>query len=179
MVQVEPATQTGLLVAERAESPVDFKIVSMVFLLLVPAVSVDSATGAATLNASSAQRIIAACVEHATSRKQSHAIAVVDASGGLLAFLRMDGNPPGVGDFALQKAVAVAKWRFSTARMAQSARDTPGFSAAPYVVTVGGGVPIYADGIFVGSAGASGEAPSDDAECATHGVRAAGFSDSP
>jgi glc operon protein GlcG len=157
---------------------VSFKLVSMA-LLLVSAVPVASAPRAVTLDAASAQRIIAACVEHATTRKQSHAIAVVDAAGGLLAFLRMDGNPPGVGEFAMQKAVAVAKWRFSTERMAQAAKDTPGFSAAPYVVTVGGGVPIYANGAFVGSAGASGEAAADDAECVTHGVRAAGFSEAP
>jgi glc operon protein GlcG len=157
---------------------VNLKLLSMA-LLILPAASVTSATRAVVLDASSAQRIIAACVQHAGSKKQSHAIAVVDAAGGLLAFLRMDGNPPGVGDFAIQKAVAVAKWRFSTERMAQSARDTPGFSAAPYVVTVGGGVPIFANGAFAGSAGASGEAASDDAECVTHGVRAAGFSETP
>jgi glc operon protein GlcG len=160
------------------EGLVNSKLISMA-LLLVPAVSATSVPRAVTLDAASAQQIIAACVEHATSKKQSHAIAVVDAAGGLLAFLRMDGNPPGVGEFALQKAIAVAKWRFSTERMTQSAKETPGFSAAPYVVTVGGGVPIYANGAFVGSAGASGEAASDDAECVTHGVRAAGFSEAP
>jgi glc operon protein GlcG len=128
------------------------------------------------LNAASAQNIIAGCVKHSTTRKQSHAVAVVDGSGGLLAFLRMDGNPPGVGAFALQKAMAVASWRFSTEQMSKSAESTPGFSNAPNVVTVAGGVPIYSpSGEFLGSVGVSGESPQDDAACAIAGVRAAGL----
>jgi len=90
------------------------------------------------LSAALAQQIVSACVEHATHKKQSHAIAVVDNSGALLAFLRMDGNPTGVGDFAMQKAVAVASWRLSTQQMARAAETTPGFALAPKVVTVAG-----------------------------------------
>ena len=67
-----------------------------------------------SLNATLAQKMVSACVERATLKKQSHAIAVVDNSGALLVFFRMDGNPPGVGDFAVQKAAAVASWRLST-----------------------------------------------------------------
>jgi glc operon protein GlcG len=44
-------------------------------------------------------------------------------------------------------------------------------------VTVAGGVPIYsADGkILLGAAGASGEAPEDDAACVVAGITAAGL----
>jgi uncharacterized protein GlcG (DUF336 family) len=129
-----------------------------------------------SLNAALAQKIVSACVERATQRKQSHAIAIVDNSGALLAFLRMDGNPPGVGDFAVQKAVAVASWRFSTQQMSKAAEATPGFAMAPKVVTVAGGVPIYArSGVFVGAVGVSGESPQDDTGCAIAGITAAGF----
>jgi uncharacterized protein GlcG (DUF336 family) len=129
------------------------------------------------LSAALAQKIVSACVEHATQKKQSHAIAVVDSSGALLAFLRMDGNPPGVGDFAVQKAVAAASWRLSTQQMSKAAETTPGFALAPKVVTVAGGVPVYArGGVFVGAVGVSGESPQDDTECAIAGVTAAGFS---
>jgi len=128
------------------------------------------------LSAASAQKIVAACAEHSAQKKQSHAIAVVDSSGALLAFLRMDGNPPGVGEFAVQKAVAVASWRFSTQQMSKAAETTPGFAYAPKVVTVAGGVPVYArGGVFVGAVGVSGESAQDDTECAIAGVTAAGF----
>lgn len=130
-----------------------------------------------TIDASAAQAIIAGCAAHATGKQQSHAIAVVDVGGNLVAALRMDGNGSGIMDFSLAKAKAVAAWGFSTARMEENAKGTPGFASAPHVVTVAGGVPVWsADGkIRIGGVGASGEAPADDAACAEAGIRAAGL----
>ena len=129
------------------------------------------------LDARSAQAIIAGCVAQSTPKMQSHAIAVVDTGGRLVAALRMDGNGSGILDFALAKAEAVAAWGFSTAQMEVSAKGAPGFAAAPHVVTVAGGVPVYsADGkVRIGAVGVSGEAQADDAACAEAGVRAAGL----
>ena len=130
-----------------------------------------------SLDAGAAQAIVAGCAAHATAKNQSHAIAVVDLGGHLVAALRMDGNGSGLMDFSLAKAEAVAAWGFSTAQMEQSARETPGFANAPHVVTVAGGVPVWsADGkTRIGAAGASGEAPADDAACAEAGIAAAGL----
>ena len=57
--------------------------------------------------------------------------------------------------------------------MVAGAKDTPGFAFAPHVVTVAGGIPIFsADGrTLLGAAGASGEAPQDDAVCGRRGSR--------
>ena len=130
-----------------------------------------------TLTADAASKIVDGCVAHAKAKKQSHAIAVSDAGGHLVALLRMDGNPPGIGEFAIQKAQAAASWQFSTAQMAAAARETPGFADAPHIVVVPGGIPVFsADGKFIGAVGVSGEAPSDDLACAEAGVKAAGFS---
>jgi uncharacterized protein GlcG (DUF336 family) len=132
------------------------------------------------LSAAAASQVIEGCAAHARAKGQSHAIAVYDAGGHPLALLRMDGNAPGVTEFAMAKADAVARWHFSTAEMAAAARDTPGFANAPHVVMVPGGIPIYsADGkTFIGAIGVSGEAPLDDAACAEAGVKAAGLSSS-
>src|SRR5437763_15742458 len=132
---------------------------------------------AATLNAGAAEAIVAGCVAQATPKMQSHAIAVVDNGGHLVAALRMDGNGSGIFDFALAKAEAAAAWGFSTAQMVESAKGTPGFANAPHVVTVPGGVPVFsADGkVRIGAVVVSGEAPEDDAACAEAGVRAAGL----
>jgi uncharacterized protein GlcG (DUF336 family) len=129
------------------------------------------------LDARTAQAVVAGCVAHATAKKQSHAIAVVDSGGHLIAALRMDGNGSGIMDFSIAKAKAVAAWGFSTAQMTASARETPGFADAPHVVTVAGGVPVYsADGkTRLGGVGVSGEAPADDAACATAGIATAGL----
>ncbi len=134
------------------------------------------ATGG-NVSAPAASAVIEGCRAHALTKRQSHAIAVVDAGGGLVAALRMDGNRTGVMAFALEKAVAVAHWGFPTSGMAEGAKETPGFAAAPHVVTVAGGIPIYAaDGRqLVGAVGVSGEAPADDVACAEAGVRAAGL----
>ncbi|MFL6764327.1 MAG: GlcG/HbpS family heme-binding protein [Sphingomicrobium sp.] len=130
-----------------------------------------------SIDARTAQAIIAGCVAQSMPKMQSHAIAVVDAGGHLVAALRMDGNGSGIFDFALAKAEAAAAWGFSTAQMVESAKGTLGFAVAPHVVTVAGGVPVYsADGkIRIGAVGVSGEAPADDAACAEAGVRAAGL----
>ncbi len=129
------------------------------------------------MGADAAQAIVAGCARHASGRGQSHAIAVVDAGGQLVAALRMDGNGYGIMDFALAKARAAAAWGFATARMADAARETPGFAVAPHVVTVAGGVPVFSadGGDRVGAVGVSGEAPADDAACAEAGIAAAGL----
>lgn len=146
-------------------------------LMMSLAASSAAAQAPAFIEARAAQAILAGCAAHAAAKKQSHAIAVVDGGGHVVAALRMDGNGSGIFDFALVKAQAVAAWGFSTAQMAQSARDTPGFASAPHVVTVAGGLPIWsADGkTRIGAVGVSGEAPQDDAACAEAGIRAAGL----
>jgi uncharacterized protein GlcG (DUF336 family) len=130
-----------------------------------------------SLDPRAAQAIIAGCAAHSAAKKQSHAVAVVDTGGKLVAALRMAGNGYGIMDFALAKAEAAAAWGFGTAQMAEGARETPGFSDAPHVVTVPGGVALWsADGKSrIGAVGVSGEAPADDAACAEAGIRAAGL----
>jgi len=144
---------------------------------MIAASSLASAQATSSLTADAAQKIVAGCASHAASKRQSHAIAVVDTGGHLIAALRMDGNASGIFDFALAKAEAVAAWGFSTAQMADAAKVTPGFGQAPHVVTVPGGIPVWsADGkVRIGAVGVSGEAPADDAACAEAGILAAGL----
>ena len=151
----------------------------LIALALIPAVlSVRAlAQAPSALDARAAQAIVAGCVAHSTAKKQSHAIAVVDTGGHLVAALRMDGNASGIFDFALAKAQASAAWGFSTGQMLDSARGTPGFERAPHVVIVPGGIPVFgSDGkARIGAVGVSGEAPADDAACAEAGITAAGL----
>jgi len=150
-------------------------------LLALPAALGAQSSTPVTLTAAAAEAVVAGCKAHSTAKGQSHAIAVFDAGANLVAALRMDGNRAGIMAFAMAKGRAVAMWGFSTAAMADAARETPGFGNAPDVVTVPGGVPIYsADGrTMLGSVGVSGEAPADDVACAEAGVRAAGLKHAP
>jgi len=130
-----------------------------------------------TIDAKTAQAIVAGCAAHASGRQQSHSIVVVDLGGHPVAALRMDRTGSGTFDFAEQKAVAVAAWGFATSGMEEGAKEVPGFARAPHVVTVPGGVPVWsADGkVRLGGVGVSGEAPLDDAACAEAGIVAAGL----
>ena len=152
-------------------------IAGIVIATLLVAASPRASAGDG-LTAELATKIIEGCSAHAKAKGQSHAIAVLDDGGHPVALLRMDGNPPGVTEFAIAKADAVAHWHFATSQMAVSAKNTPGFANAPHVVTVAGGIPVWsADGMtFVGAVGVSGEAAADDEACAQAGVKAAGLS---
>ena len=132
----------------------------------------------ASIDLKTAETIVGGCRALAASKQQSHAIAVVDTGGHVVLAMRMDGNREGVMAFAVDKAKAASLWGFATSGMEEAVKSTPGFAAAPYVVTVGGGVPVYgADGrTLIGAVGASGEAPADDEACAKEGIRAAGLS---
>jgi glc operon protein GlcG len=152
-------------------------------MILFTSIQLAALTGAVQaqpaprLDARSAQAIVAGCAAHSAAKHQSEAIAVVDVGGDLIAALRMDGNGSGIFDFALAKAQASAAWGFSTLQMGDAAKDTPGFAQAPHVVIVPGGLPVWsADGkTRIGAVGVSGEAPTDDADCAAAGVIAAGL----
>ena len=150
---------------------------TMLAVVLLGLVAPATAEGTRSLDARAAEAIVHGCATQAIAKKQSHAIAVVDTGGHIVAALRMDGNGSGIFDFALAKARAAAAWGFSTAQMLESARGTPGFDRAPHVVLVPGGVPLFSgDGkARIGAVGVSGEAPADDAACAEAGIRAAGL----
>lgn len=75
--------------------------------LVVPSLSIAATPG---ITADAALQIVNGCVAHAKGKGQSHAIAVYDAGGHPVALLRMDGNQPGVTEFAVRKAEAVASW---------------------------------------------------------------------
>ena len=124
-----------------------------------------------------AEAIIDGCEAYAGDNGNSHAIAVTDLGGHLVAFLRMERNSAGVAAFSIEKAKAVSLWGFATSGMENAVKNVPGFADAPGVVTVAGGVPIYsADGKFrLGAAAASGEPPLEDEACVKAGIEAAGL----
>ena len=97
-------------------------ILTLATLVAAPAQSQT----APRLDAKTAQAIVNGCAADAAGKRQSHAIAVVDIGGHVIAALRMDHTSSGMMDFALAKAEAVAAWGFPTADMAEAAKGTPG-----------------------------------------------------
>ena len=120
-----------------------------------------------------AKNILAAAEAEAKKNSWSLAIAVVDASGGLVAFHKMDGARPSNVDFALAKARTAARFQRPTKTLDSSV--TAGrtqWLAAEGALPIEGGLPIVIDGQTIGAVGASGAQSSQDAQAAMAGIAA-------
>jgi len=107
-----------------------------------------------------AKRMLAAAEAKAESLHIAYNIAVVDAGGKLVAFVRQDGALMGSIDLAINKAVTARIFDKTTAylgNLAQSGKPLFGIEAsnAGKVVIFGGGLPIIFNGNIIGAVGAS------------------------
>ncbi|CAN5770939.1 hypothetical protein BH23CHL8_BH23CHL8_08250 [soil metagenome] len=100
---------------------------------------------------------------------QGAAVAVVDAHGELVAFLRTDGCRLPSITIAIHKAFTAAREGVESGRLGERSR-TEGFPLTnfgdPRYVGWGGGVPIIVDGAVIGAVGVSGLPEADDVELA-------------
>src|SRR5262245_25379660 len=101
-----------------------------------------------------------------------YCVAVVDAGGHLVAFLRQDGALIGSIDLAINKAITARIFEKRTsdlANLAQPGKPLFGIqeSNADKVVIFGGGVPVLVDGAIVGAVGASAGTVEQDIAVAT------------
>ena len=113
-----------------------------------------------SLTLEDAKRMLSAAETKAASLGIAYNIAVVDAGGHLVAFVRQDGALIGSIDLAIDKAVAARIFDKATsdlARLAQPGKPLFGIqeSNAGKVVIFGGGIPIMFEGSIVGAVGAS------------------------
>lgn len=110
-----------------------------------------------------AQTIVERAVAESRKGGFHMAIAVVDTSGELVAFARMDDTQFGSIGIAHAKARTAARMRSSTADIEK--RVLAGRTvtlAVDDIMPIAGGVPIVVDGKVVGGLGVSGAAASDD-----------------
>jgi uncharacterized protein GlcG (DUF336 family) len=132
-----------------------------------------------SVNLADARRIIAAGEKRASELRIPYNIAVVDAGGGLVAHVRMDGAWLGSVDIAIDKAWTARAFDASTedlAGLTQSGQSGFGLNTTngSRVVIFGGGIPIKVDGAVIGAVGASGGSVEDDIAVARAAL--AGFS---
>lgn len=102
-------------------------------------------------------------------RGKGAAVAVVDAHGELMAFLRTDGCPLPSILIAQNKAFTAARQGEETADLGRGARESGNplayFGDARYIGW-GGGVPLWAGGQVIGGLGVSGLPEAEDIEIA-------------
>ena len=107
--------------------------------------------------------------ERLDAQGQGAAVAVVDAHGELVAFLRTDGCRLASINIAMHKAFTAAREGVESGVLGERSR-TEGFPLSyfgdPRYVGWGGGVPIIVDGAVIGAIGVSGLPEADDVELA-------------
>ncbi|MGH8572999.1 MAG: GlcG/HbpS family heme-binding protein [Gammaproteobacteria bacterium] len=130
----------------------------------------------ASVSVSAAQRIVEAGIAKATDLDVPVTIAVVDESGHLKAFARMDGAGLIATDVALNKAYTSAATGAPTSGVHQFISSDPGSLLSmphlPRFTVVAGGIPIGVDGATVGAVGVSGGSPEVDDQIAEAAVEA-------
>jgi len=101
------------------------------------------------------------------------AVAVVDISGDLVFFEKMDGTQAASVTIAVDKARSAARFKRPTKAL-QDALAAGGAGlrmlALDGAVPVEGGMPLIADGKIVGAIGVSGGTSEQDGQCAKAGA---------
>ena len=121
-----------------------------------------------------------AAVQEASARRIRVNVAVVDASGVLLGFLRMPGAFLQSADIAIDKAYTAASFRLPTgawdeALKGHSPAVRQGLPARPRFTGFGGGLPLFDEGELVGGIGVSGGSEEQDEACARAACAALGM----
>jgi uncharacterized protein GlcG (DUF336 family) len=120
-----------------------------------------------SLTLEDARRVIAAGERKAIELKVPYNIAVVDAGGNLVAYVRMDGAWLGSMAIAIDKAWTARAFDMTTealAQLAQSGQQGFGINTTNdcRVVIFGGGIPITVNDAVIGAVGASGGSVEQD-----------------
>lgn len=128
----------------------------------------------APIGLEAAQALIERAIEAGRARGFRLAIAVVEPSGHLVAFGRMDDVQYGSITVAQAKARSSALFRVPTSALEERlAGGRMAILAVDGMVPVAGGVPIVVDGRVVGAIGVSGATSAQDDEVARAAIAAA------
>lgn len=124
----------------------------------------------ASISSAAAQRMLAAAIAKAAEIQVPAVIAMVDESGQLKAFTRMDGAPLLSIQLAQDKAYTAAAFGLATHQWFDFIKEDPpllhGIVKTPRLIVFGGGYPISIDDAVVGGVGVSGGHYSDDMKIA-------------
>ena len=123
------------------------------------------------ISLAAAQKIVAAAQAEARRNNWNVSVAVVDATGNLIAFEKMDDASWPSVDVAQGKARTAARYKRPT--KALDSAVTAGrmqYLAFPGMLPVEGGIPVVIGGKVIGGVGVSGATSAQDAQMAQAGV---------
>ncbi len=122
-----------------------------------------------------ARQIAEAARQAALAIKVPKAIAVVEPTGDLVFFLKMDGAPYSAVELAQKKAIAAARYRRPTEFFFDALRSGHTFFMTfPGMVAGPGGVPIIVEGKLVGAIGVSGGSAEQDIAVSSEALKILG-----
>ncbi|MGC6494519.1 MAG: GlcG/HbpS family heme-binding protein [Myxococcota bacterium] len=133
-----------------------------------------------SLSSGAAQELLTACVAAAEAQGLALVFHVVDESGILKAYLRMDGAPLIAVDAARKKAMTAVGYGLPTGKTWHDfASPDPilsrGVDSFKDFTMLGGGLPLTVDGTLVGALGVSGAHYSQDEAVGQTAIAAAGL----
>jgi uncharacterized protein GlcG (DUF336 family) len=140
-------------------------IIGLALALSGPAVSAQSAPPAygPPIRLEAAQSLIDHAIAAARAGKFRMAVAIVEPSGELVAFARMDDTQYGSILVAQRKAATAARYRGETLDLEKKVLAGRTVTLANEdSLPIAGGLPIIVDGRIVGAIGVSGAAASED-----------------
>lgn len=120
-----------------------------------------------------AKKVAAPAIAEAAKNNWTIAVAIVDPSGNLVYYEKMDNTQLGSARIAVEKAGTAAKFK----RPTQAFQDALAKGAENWriltlagVVAAEGGIPLLIDGKIVGAIGVSGMTSAQDNQCAKAGA---------
>jgi uncharacterized protein GlcG (DUF336 family) len=126
-----------------------------------------------------ALELLALIRSEAEVRSLKLAVCVVDTGGHVIATQRMDGAALGAMQLAAGKAYTAVLWGMPSGSFMDSTQpggDDWGFNGTDdRIVVYAGGLPLFANGLLVGGAGASGGTAQQDEACVEAAALSMGF----
>jgi len=132
-----------------------------------------------SVDLAAAKKTAAAALDEARRNQWQMAVAVVDPSGNLTYFEKMDGTQLGSVAVSIDKARSAALFKRPTKAFQDTlAAGGDGLRVLRLAaaVPIEGGVPLVVGGAIVGAVGVSGGTSAQDGQCAEAAVRALGHS---
>ena len=166
-VAAETAPAAAVVPAPADAAPVDPTVENVLKAVLA------RVGGGSALDLERATRLIAAVERKALSEGKQAVIAVANAQGNPVAVHVMDGAFLVSYEVAVRKAytaVAVKMPTAELARLVQPGGTFYGLQNLDRIVTFGGGVPLYENGVLIGGLGVSGGTGEEDHALAVWGA---------
>jgi glc operon protein GlcG len=151
---------------------------SFVFVLLVFSCTLSASAQmpnpyGAPISLENAKKAAAPALAEARKNNWTMAVAIVDTSGNLVYYEKMDNTQLGSAEVSIAKAKSAALFKRPTKAFQDAvAAGGPGLRILRVegAVPVEGGIPIVMDGKIVGAIGMSGDTSEHDGQCAKAGA---------